>query len=901
MNRFSSRRQRLGREFLAERLRGARRYDRIAGYFRSSILELVGEELAQVERVRVVCNSDLDPADLMASQTRDESLLARWNRLDPGLESVLHRERYQWLAELLQQGNVEIRVIPADRVFLHGKAGVIEGADGRRTSFVGSVNETRSAFADNYEIVWEDDSPEACDWVQAEFDELWKDGIPLPQCIVREIRRLAERTEVTLEDLQPEDVAPAALIETPLYRGGQQLQPWQKAFVTIFLDHRRRYGKARLLLADEVGLGKTLSMAVCGIVASLLEDGPTLIVCPATLTLQWQNELWERLGTTSYVWHSTRKIWLEPEGREVGRRGAGEILRCPGQIGIVSNGLIFQMSEEREQLLRGGFGTLVVDEAHKARRRATIGKREDPNNLLAFLLEAAPRCRHVLLGTATPMQTSPADVFDLLEALNAGAEHVAGRPPGTLWLKPDEALPIVTGKQHVDSEDLAWRLLSNPLPHRDEGDPDNVFRTIRNRQRLRDDEFVLSHGYTQLDAVSTLQLRKTLHNDFFRRNNPLVRHIVLRRRSDLEERGLLPRVGIELHPAEGRRYPGIPLSGRALSTSHAFDVAYQAAEEYARLRHEASGQGGFIRTLFLQRICSSIEAARQTAMRLLGEDAPLEAWAEDGDLTNGGQAAPLSAPERRQLELVLSSLNEAGEDPKLQAVRRFLTDAETVQGAPWLELGCIVFSQYYDTAHWLASRLGEELGDSPVALYAGGGMSGVWRNGQFSHTSRDAIKQAVQDREVRLVVATDAACEGLNLQKLGTMINVDLPWNPARLQQRIGRIKRIGQQRAEVDVLHLVYAGTIDERVHGVLSSRLQENYDLFGSLPDILEDDWIEDEQSLQRELERFVNLRREMENAFDARYGRTLTADDERWEECAKVLSRTEFQRALGTPWRG
>jgi len=317
---------------------------------------------------------------------------------------------------------------------------------------------------------------------------------------------------------------------------------------------------------------------------------------------------------------------------------------------------------------------------------------------------------------------------------------------------------------------------------------------------------------------------------------------------------------------KGRRSPGIPLSGRALSTSHAFDVAYGAAEEYARLRHEASGQGGFIRTLFLQRICSSIEAARQTARRLLGEDAPPEDWGEEEDLTNGGLAAPLSDPERRQLEL-----------------------------------GCIVFSQYYDTASWLASRLGEELGECPVALYASGGMSGVWRNGKFSHTSRDAIKQAVQDREVRLVVATDAACEGLNLQKLGTMMNVDLPWNPARLQQRIGRIKRIGQQRVEVDVLHLVYAGTIDERVHGVLSSRLQENYDLFGSLPDILEDDWIKDEQSLQRELERFVNLRREMENAFDARYGRTITADDERWEECARVLARAEFERALGKPRRG
>ena len=65
-----------------------------------------------------------------------------------------------------------------------------------------------------------------------------------------------------------------------------------------------------------------------------------------------------------------------------------------------------------------------------------------------------------------------------------------------------------------------------------------------------------------------------------------------------------------------------------------------------------------------------------------------------------------------------------------------------------------------------------------------------------------------------LVVATDAACEGLNLQTLGTLINVDLPWNPSRLQQRIGRIQRFGQTRDRVDMLNLVYKDTRDEKVY---------------------------------------------------------------------------------------
>jgi hypothetical protein len=90
-----------------------------------------------------------------------------------------------------------------------------------------------------------------------------------------------------------------------------------------------------------------------------------------------------------------------------------------------------------------------------------------------------------------------------------------------------------------------------------------------------------------------------------------------------------------------------------------------------------------------------------------------------------------------------------------------------------------------------------------VAIYAGTGKSGLFRNGEFASVERDNIKKAVKKHEIRLVVATDAACEGLNLQTLGTLINVDLPWNPSRLEQRLGRIKRIGQVRRGVDMLIL--------------------------------------------------------------------------------------------------
>ena len=411
INRYSSRRQRLDYTFLADRLRRATSYRRIAGYFRSSIFELVGEEIAGIPDVRIVCNSELDAADLaVAKAAREANLKERWNRAPVQapveVEALLERERYRRLWELLRAGNVQVRVVPRDRVFLHGKAGVIETPEGK-TCFLGSINETRSAYAANYEILWEDTSPEGVAWVEEEFEALWRDAYPLPDAIIEEVKRVAERVEVRFEEVAAADLPAASLVEAPIYRGGEQLRPWQRAFVTLFLQHRETYGAARLLLADEVGLGKTLSLAASAMVSALLDDGPVLILCPATLAQQWQTELKDRLGIPSAVWLSNRKMWLDPDEHLIRTRGPEDVARCPYRIAIVSTGLIFHDSAERVALLERRYGTVVLDEAHKARRRGGLGDhRDEPNNLLDFMQRIGPRTKNLLLGTATPIQTA---------------------------------------------------------------------------------------------------------------------------------------------------------------------------------------------------------------------------------------------------------------------------------------------------------------------------------------------------------------------------------------------------------------------------------------------------------------------------------------------------------------
>lgn len=898
IRRFSSRQERLDHAFLRDRLRGARAYRRIAGYFRSSIFELVGEEIADIPLVQIVCNSELDAADVLVSKhARETALKERWNNAAPEVEALLHRDRYRRLFDLLTSGRVEVRVVPKDRVFIHGKAGVIELADGTKTSFLGSINETRSAFAANYEILWEDSSHEGVDWVEEEFAALWRDSYPLPDAIIEEVQRVAERAEIRFEETSTQDVPGAALAESPIYRSGEQLQPWQRSFVTMFLEHRETYGRARLLLADEVGLGKTLSLAASAMVSALLDDGPVLILCPSTLTLQWQVELADKLGIPSSVWSSTKKWWLDPKGHVIRTRGAEDIARCPSRIAIVSTGLIVHDSEERGYLLSRRYGTVVLDEAHRARRRGGLGEqRDEPNNLLAFMLKIGELTKNLLLGTATPIQTHVSELWDLLRVMNSGVDFVVGREMFGHWGDWEQALPFVKGDQAPADERDAWDWIRNPLPP---GDEHAMFQTLRLQLGIDEHAFFTNRGFGSLGFLEQQAIGHALGPGFMREHNPVVRHTVLRRRQTLEEAGLLERVAVAVHPipdAPPTAYAGVGFSGLGLRTNHPFDLAYAAADDFTKALGARTKAAGFMKSLLLQRICSSFASGRATAERMLQREVLEDE--EQARLIEDALSA-LTAEEARHLRTIVDELSRPeARDPKLAAVRYFLTRHQT-EGKTWLEHGCIVFSQYYDTVRWAAGELAAALDGEPVGVYAGAGKSGIFLNGEFASVEREEIKKAVKNRALRLLVATDAACEGLNLQTLGTLINIDLPWNPSRLEQRLGRIKRIGQARRTVDMLNLVYAETQDEKVYEVISRRMKDRYDIFGGLPDTIDDAWIDSVEKLEDMMDEYIHLRQQARDVFEMRYQDTIDPDADRWELCSRVLARRDVVDRLSEPW--
>jgi hypothetical protein len=282
---------------------------------------------------------------------------------------------------------------------------------------------------------------------------------------------------------------------------------------------------------------------------------------------------------------------------------------------------------------------------------------------------------------------------------------------------------------------------------------------------------------------------------FFQRENPFVRHVVLRKRATLESQGLLDKIAVNIHPEEGlvadrHRFNAL-FQGIALRTTPDFDRAYEEARAFGRVLAKRGKGGGFMKNLMEQRVCSSVVAGINTATVLLeGREVHEETEDVEADLAIQTDA------ERAALKTLIAALQAMKADPKLQAIRYYLKD----EG--WLSLGCIIFSQYYDTARWVADSLAAELPGEIIGLYAGADRSRLYRDGQAVGIAREALKRMVADHDIRLMVATDAACEGLNLQTLGTLINVDLPWNPTRLEQRIGRIKRFGQARSTVDMLN---------------------------------------------------------------------------------------------------
>lgn len=891
---YSSRRTPLDHAFLRKRLQNATRYDRIAGYFSSSLLEVAGDGIEGLAgKARIVCNSELQPEDVATAKLAQGAMTREWRqRIDQeNLEAL--KPRLVRLHDLLVSGRLEVRVLP-DKAFglIHGKAGVIEYADGTRRSFLGSVNESRTAWRVNYELLWEDDTPATIDWVQEEFDALWDhaDARPLAELIVKDIERLSERVVITHDDWQRAPEAAAAVVESPIYRQHLGLWAYQKSFVERAFRAHVHQGGARYVLADQVGLGKTVQMALTAMLCVLHDDLPALVIAPKTLIYQWQEELMKLLDLPTAVW--TGREWIdENEIAYPNTDPCAAIKKCPRRIGIISQGLVTAGNEAVQQLLSRQYSCVIVDEAHRSRRR-NMDKTEDsaePNVLMAFLTRLSRQTRSMVMGTATPVQLHPVEAYDLLTVLGAGSTMVLG-DEWSDWRRGNRKLMFeyVQGERDLHNEGAKWSWMRNPVPPASEAP---LFGMIRSSLKLADSDHVAR--IDQFDALSFGPKHKLKgETELLHRYNPYVRRIVRRTRKFLEEKvdpktgePYLPKVEVELFPKDEQ---GILLPGY-------LEDAYQAAEDFCKSLGAVMKGAGFTRMLLLRRMGSSLEAGRRTALKFLGRDP--NAFTDDDDESEDGDQAELQGiaariedKQIRLLDRLVSYLDEHQEaDPKLAQLERILFDDE------WIDRGCIVFSQYFDTVRYFSEQLSLKHPSLEIGVYAGAGKSGRWLGGTFRSVSKEALKAAVQAGELPLLFGTDSASEGLNLQRLGSLINLDLPWNPTRLEQRKGRIQRIGQRYATVWVYNMRYIGSVEDRVHQMLSSRLQEITNLFGQIPDVLEDVWIDVARGKIAEAEQRIR-KVPKRSPFELRYDKIEEVD---FETSKQVLEQREIVGVMRRGW--
>ena len=485
------------------------------------------------------------------------------------------------------------------------------------------------------------------------------------------------------------------------------------------------------------------------------------------------------------------------------------------------------------------------------------------------------------------MQLNPIEAYDLLSILAGGSNTSVLGNRWSLWNRESaRSLEIIQGREPAPSDVYEiWKWLCNPFPPASEG---RDYRIIRNELGLNDDVTVADPTMWERLAPPVQSRIRKIGEDLFAHQNPYIRHIVRRSREYLENTP---------NPETGEPYlkaVKVNLFGEgdrdALHLTTYLREAYESAEEFCRLLSERAKGTGFLKTLLLRRAGSSLYAGRLTAETMLGTRRDDSDPGEDEAEPMSGMFAGMTEDEKEALRRFIMILKDhEDEDPKYQRVKELLFDER------WIDRGCIIFSQYYDSIHWLAERLKDEIGDEPIGIYAGGSKSKIYEQGVFRRANREEIKSLVQKGHIRLLLGTDSASEGLNLQKLGTLINLDLPWNPTRLEQRKGRIQRIGQIYDEVWIYNMRYKGSVEDRVHDLLSERLEDINSMFGQIPDVLEDVWVDVALNKIEEARKTIDAV-PPQHPFEMRYN---TIEPIHWESCVKVLDGGDVRKEFLKGW--
>ncbi|WP_083847071.1 DEAD/DEAH box helicase [Rhodococcus sp. P14] len=856
--------------FYVPALQRAATYARSVGYFRSSSLSVAARGLSRFVNhggtLRLLCGAELRGEDAEALQGKTTLDGPFAERLAGGLvtSSEIDRRRIEVLAWLVREGRLEVRVaIPVDddgnplpgqggNPYFHEKIGVLRDANGDAVAFQGSVNESATAWTRNFESFsvyssWDGTAGHFAFWA-SRFEQRWNGNVPgfrvypLPQAA--ELALLGRAPETAPGERDPEEPPPVG--EPSVVAKFLQLAPrlpWAtdlaEATSSVRLFPHQRQNVARLagmyprswLVADEVGLGKTVSAGMS--LRRLLLNGEVskaLVLAPANVCRQWQDELFEKFSLWVPRLDQGKIYGVHPNDV----RPAGSNPYAEHSLLLASSHLARRPDQQKLLLSAAPYDLLIVDEAHHARRQHGQEDRYRPSRLLE-LLDAVNRqnaARAIWLLTATPLQTAAVELVDLLRQTGLAGPLAEEYPFVRFYRELGKA----------DDRQIAWTWLAEQIRATPEmprtGAEDALATDIQRRLGPVNAEIVFRFGR---DEVRPDQRAKELGpdgrealKDWLRALGPVGQYVTRHSRATLKayrrhglisenlaERDVRPYV-VDLEPDEQKLYDDLEgLIDRLLEA------------------HGKRRGAGFVLTVYRRRLTSSWAAIHKTLLkRLVNEETLLDQslLEEDGsdeldDEDLGGvkdtDAVPLTAADLEQMRAYAERISQVHDD-KFMALERHLDEARGDGHS------VIVFTQFTDTLDALRERLHHRYRSQLATFTGDGGRMFHEHEGWVGISKRDLV-EAVKARIVTVLLATDAASEGLNLQACSYLINYDMPWNPMRVEQRIGRVDRLGQVRGTVIVRNFFIEGTVEEEVYQALASRIDLFSGIVGGLQPIL------------------------------------------------------------------
>jgi len=597
-------------------------------------------------------------------------------------------------------------------------------------------------------------------------------------------------------------------LSTTLFDAKVDLNPHQVDAALFAMANPLQKG---VILADEVGLGKTIEAGLVLCQKWAERRRRLIVVAPAHLRQQWQAELRSKFDLPAVV--VDRGIWNAMLGD-----GVPNPFDC-GRIPVISYTFAARM---KDQLRAIPFDLVVFDEAHKLRNAY------QPSRKVGQAVRWAFELRQKLLLTATPLQNSLLELYGLGWAID---DRIFGDRNAFQARYCNAGGDLAGLKTRLSG--LCKRTLRKDCP----------YINYTKRQAM-------THRFQQTDEekrlhadVTEFMLRK-ISFAFPHRQRKLVEMILLKSLASSSS-ALTSTLGTIRRRLVAIRDGESPLTGDALA---------------ALLANEDAGE------------LDSIEALIDEA-ELEEDAAPEEA--------RSALEARLVTEELAQIDALLARASRSGGDSKAQALLVALRQAFDRLETLGASRKALIFTESRRTQDYLAGLLEASGYAGKLVVFNGSNAHPAAKDAYERYVARhqgsdrltgsravDIRAALIEEFEgpAQIMLATEAAAEGVNLQFCSMVVNYDLPWNPQRVEQRIGRCHRYGQKHDVVVVNFLAADNAADRRIHDLLQQKFSLFDGLFGASDEVLGaiEDGVDFEQRIF-EILRSCRTDREIETAFD------------------------------------